>query len=174
MEIIPALVIAAIVSGVVAWLVALLNRDTSLTVRAQQTEADGQVLRAKIDADYQLALRRVDADVAATMGERAWADYELRRDTYLDLATHVSVLFSGSQVRDRSEFHAIARRVRLIGSDEVVRELNALTAGIIAHSSDSDQHFGMLFNAVRRDIRRIHSLPPEGTDLGPDAFPIET
>lgn len=170
---IPDLVIAALVAGVVSYLVSVLNRSTALDVRDKQTDADRALLSRKVDADLELALRRVDADVSATMSERAWADYEMRRDVYLRLSSHISCLFENGDPAERPGFHQLARNVRLIGSDEVVRALNSLTQGIKANEPNLDHKYSSLFNAMRRDIRRIHSLPPEGTDLGEEAFPIE-
>src|ERR1051326_5507836 len=64
------------------------------------------------------------------LSERAWADYELRRDRYFRIAELVSCLFQGGNAAERPEFHRTARTVRLVGSDEVVSALNQLTAGI--------------------------------------------
>jgi hypothetical protein len=167
-------VVSALVSGVVAYLVALVNRTALLEARDEQTRADQEILKSKIDADFKLALKRVDAETAASLNERAWVDYELRRDAYIRLAQLISCLFEGGEALQKPEFHRVARQVRLVGSDEVVAALNAMTGEIKAHGSDTEQRYRALFNAMRRDIRKIHSLPPEGTDLGEEAFPIES
>lgn len=172
--VISAAVVAAIISGLVSLVAAIIARNSALAVRDKQTAAESKILAAKIEADYQLALRKVEADVAARLGERAWADYGLRRDAYVSLARLINVLFEGQGSQDQTEFHRVARQIRLVGSDEVVTALNALTNSIKTSASDRDVRYRALFNAMRRDIRRIHSLPPEGTDLGVDAFPIES
>ncbi len=107
--------------------------------------------------------------------EKAWTDYELRRDRYFRIAELISCLFQGGNANDRAEFHKAVRTIRLVGSDEVVTSLNRLTESIKANMSagEREQRYRALFNAMRSDIRRIHELPPRGTDLGPDAFPIE-
>lgn len=112
--------------------------------------------------------------LAAT--DRAWADYELRRDVYMEFAALVSALFEGGDDENRSTLHRVARRIRLVGSDDVVTALNTFTAGIKNSLSDLDheKNFQLLFNAMRRDIRRIDQRPPTQTDLGPDAFPLES
>jgi hypothetical protein len=167
-------VVAAIVAGVVSYLVVLVNRTTALEVREEQTTAEREILKKKIDADFQLAIKRVDADIAASMNERAWVDYELRRDAYIKLSHLIGCLFSGGDTSQKPEFNQVTRQIRLVGSDEVVAALNAMTAEIKMNGSNADQKYRALFNAMRRDIRKIHSLPPEGTDLGEDAFPIES
>lgn len=106
--------------------------------------------------------------------EKAWADYELRRDTYIEIARRIDCLFEGGRQEDRPEFHKAVRTLRIVGSDEVVQALNDLTAGVREGGGNHDQRYRALFNALRRDIREFHALPEQGTSLGPDAFPIES
>jgi hypothetical protein len=111
-----------------------------------------------------------------TYSDNAWADYELRRDAYLDLVGGIDCLFEHSRNSDASakkEWHQTARKVRIVGSDEVVLALNALTYAIKSGSKDSELRFHDLNLALRKDIRTIRRKPPEGTKLEATAFPIE-
>jgi hypothetical protein len=106
--------------------------------------------------------------------ERAWADYEIRRDAYIDIARLIDSLFEKGDLKLRPEFHRAARRVRLVGSDSVVQALNDLTRAIKSSDGNAEQKYSALFNEMRRDIRKLHELPPEGTQLAESAFPIES
>lgn len=108
------------------------------------------------------------------LSDKAWADYELRRDVYLDLVAGIDCLFTGGNAEGRSKWHETARKVRIVGSDEVVMALNALTAAIKENSGDADQRLYSLNLALRRDIRDLRSTPSEGTKLEAVAFPIES
>lgn len=123
-----------------------------------------------------IASRRNRTDQQLALSQKAWADYELRRDIYLDVAAQIDCLFEGGNPAGRPKLHRTLRKVRLVGCDSVVTALNDFTGAIRGRESASDlEHkFGRLFNAMRRDIRLINALPPEGTDLKEGAFPIET
>lgn len=150
-------VAAALVAGIVAFTVGLLTVAINAIVTAWVAES------------------KVRADREQAMSEKAWADYELRRDTYMDAARQIDALFEGGTTEARAELNRTARCVRLIGSDQVVKALNALFAGIRENQGPdvNERGYRALFNAMRRDIRQLHVLPPMGTDLNEDAFPIE-
>ena len=112
-----------------------------------------------------------------TYSDNAWADYELRRDVYLDLVAGIDCLFANAPDTDTSAkraWHKTARKVRIVGSDEVVLALNALTSAIKTSSGDAELRLYDLNLALRRDIRTIRLRPPEGTKLEATAFPIES
>lgn len=108
-----------------------------------------------------------------TFSDNAWADYELRRDVYLELVAGIGCLFANGNASSRSQWHETARKVRIIGSDDVVTALNAFTQSIRDSTDDADARFYDLNLALRRDIRRLRASPPEGTNLKAEAFPIE-
>lgn len=106
------------------------------------------------------------------ISDKAWADYELRRDVYLNLAKLIDCLFENGDASRRPDFHQVARQTRLIGSDDVVNALNDFTNSI-TNGEAAEPKYSELFNAMRRDIRTLHTMPPEGTSLEATAFPIE-
>ncbi|MDW9506927.1 hypothetical protein GOA81_18110 [Sinorhizobium meliloti] len=108
-----------------------------------------------------------------TLSDNAWADYELRRDIYLELVAGIGCFFAGGNLSARSQWHETARKVRIVGSDEVVTALNAFTQSIKNNTGDAEVRFYDLNLALRRDIRRLRATPPEGTKLKAEAFPIE-
>lgn len=122
-----------------------------------------------------VAERRLRLDRALAFSEKAWADYELRRDVYMLVAQHISGLFEGGDPSGKPELHQTFRKVRLVGSDQVVKALNEFTGAVRDRLRPNilKQRYSALFNAMRRDIRQLRASPPEGTDLGEDAFPIE-
>lgn len=136
------------------------------------------VVAAIVSALASLTVAWIDRHTTRQKGlsDKAWADYELRRDRYFQLSETISSLFQGGNPADRAVFLRVARTVRLVGSDEVVRALNCFTDAIKTNQSpaEMDNRFRSLFNAMRQDIRRIDPNPPTGTALGPDAFPIES
>lgn len=166
---------AAMVAGIVSLIVARINKAAILKSSEQRVAADIEIAERKIWADFDVAVQKVKADQDKAMTDKAWADYELRRDAYIEMAKQIDCLFVGGDPKGRPELHRIARRIRLVGSDQVVIALNALTGAIREGQNPFlDQRYRALFNAMRQDIRRLHSQPPEGTDLGEDAFPIES
>ncbi|WP_144404303.1 hypothetical protein [Belnapia sp. F-4-1] len=122
-----------------------------------------------------VAERKLRADKDLALAQKAWAEYESRRDIYLDVARLIDSLHESGKATDRPEFLRAIRKVWLIGPDDVIEAANALTAGIrTKEDADSlERKYRNLFNAMRRDIRRYHAMPPEGTNLGPESFPIE-
>lgn len=75
----------------------------------------------------------------------------------------------------RVNFLKLARKVRLVGSDRVVRALNTFVDSISTGTSEEmESAHGALFNAIRRDIRTLRARPAEGTDLDASAFPIQS
>jgi len=168
-------VVGALVSGVIGVWVAWRGRVAT----------SGDVDR-KIDAERLLTDTKICHEREEALTDRAWADYGLRRDIYLDLAEQIGCLFESSAPRDpeavvlaaaaRKAFIETTRKVRLVGSDEVVRALNDLTASIresMSHSVTGD-NYSKLMNAIRRDIRTLNVKPPVGTTLDEGAFPIES
>jgi hypothetical protein len=77
-------------------------------------------------ASIWVAERKIRADRALALSEKAWTDYELRRDVYLDVARQIDCLFEKGEPAGRPEFHRTARKVRLVGSDRVVLALNGV------------------------------------------------
>lgn len=174
-------VTAAAVSGIIGLVIAFVARSATLRSVRERAQADAFALERRISTDIELALQKFASEREKAISDKAWADYELRRDLYTALAYQIDCLFEGgdptqaANIERRLELLRTARKLRLVGSDEVVRSLNALLEGIRSggNHEEHEQRFRALFNAMRRDIRQLHSLPPEGTDLGPDAFPIE-
>jgi hypothetical protein len=169
------LVTAAIVAAVVSYIVARINRSALLKTNAEKIAADREASDRRISADIDMAVQRLSAEREKDLSQRAWVDYELRRDAYIDMAQQIDCLFSTGDRAKRPELHRTARRIRLVGSDEVVRAMNALFAAIKAGEEGSlEGLYRSFFNEMRRDIRRLHAMPPVGTDLSDDAFPIES
>lgn len=122
-----------------------------------------------------IAERKLRADRALALSEKAWADYELRRDVYLEVGRIIDSLYEGGDAAERREYLRSIRKLWVVGTDEVVKAANALSVAIQAREGPQslEQKHGDLFNAMRRDIRRLHVLPPKGTDLGPENFPVQ-
>ncbi len=110
-----------------------------------------------------------------TGSERSWADYELRRDAYLELMRSVDALTATGTPQERGEFHRAARSVRLVGSDEVVRALNALTGGIRHPTQNTNHELNVraMQLAMRADIRGFPPKARSGTKLTLEDFPLE-
>lgn len=170
------LVTAAVVGGLVSLVVALINRAALLSSNRAKLDADREALQQRIDADLQIAVDKLSAERERLVSDKAWADYELRRDAYTQMAERIDCIFAGGDPKGVPELHRIARRLRLVGSDEVVRTLNALFEAMKARQPTDvlEQAYRRFFNAMRRDIRQLHTMPPEGTDLDESAFPIES
>jgi hypothetical protein len=135
----------------------------------------------KLKSESSLAQEKLLHEVSMKMTDRAWADYSLRRDIYLDLAKQIDYLFATdtapeAEKQRREEFLKTTQKVRVIGSDLVVTSLNALTSSIKdqAPPDVSRDKYSALMNAIRHDIRRLNELPAVGTALDPSAFPIES
>lgn len=172
----PALT-AAVVSGVVSVWVARGNRKA--------TSAD---VDRKINAERNVTDSKIAHEKEKALTDRAWIDYEIRRDIYLQLVERVDYMFAGNQSEEkesseskkatdpaRRAFLETARKVRLIGSDEVVDALNSLTSEIKGGNIIvAGQRYSELMNAIRLDIRTLNEKPPVGTRLSVSSFPIES
>lgn len=157
-------VAAAVISALMAWLVASLNN-----------RANRAALERRIDADLEMTVAKFQADREKAMSDKAWADYELRRDTYFCLIGVIDSLFEHGDRSEKPEYLRLARRVRLVGSDQVIRALNAFNDSIkLGEAAEvRERRYRELFIALRLDIRELHAIPPTGTDLKEEAFPIE-
>lgn len=169
------ILVAALVSGIVALVVTRLNNAVQLKTHTEKLDADRQTSERKIEADVDMAIQKLKAERDRAMSDKAWLDYELRRDAYIALARQIDCIFAGGDASGKPELHKIARQIRLVGSDEVVTALNQLFAAIKEQRSEElDARYRDLFNSMRRDIRQLHTSPPRGTDLTVEAFPIES
>jgi hypothetical protein len=186
------MVLAAVISGIISMWVGRATRKATSGDVDRKIKAEHETTQYKIDAERGVTAQKIDSEGALlrakltheTSGklvERAWADYSLRRDIYLDLAKQINYLFSNdledaptTAIRKR-EFLQTAQKVRLIGSDEVVRALNSLTESIKTHLGEEvgAERYSKLMNAIRKDIRTLNERPAVGTELDSDAFPIE-
>lgn len=188
--------VAAVVSGLISILIASGNRKATSADVDRKIRAESEATDRKIVAESDATSSKIDAERALTdikfahekekvLSERAWADYGLRRDVYLQLADRIDYMFAGNQPpapapstgdSSRKAFHETARKVRLIASDEVVDALNAMTTAIKeGKSPDVTQRlYSELMNAIRVDIRTLNEKPPVGTRLDTSAFPIES
>lgn len=158
-------VLAALIAAVVSLITSAMNRNA--------TSAD---VDRKIEAERQATDLKLAHERDRTVSDRAWIDYGLRRDIYLDLATNVDDLIQPGDAARHRAFMIATRKVRLIGSDDVVMALNALTDSIKGGTGDEQRSkcYSALFNAIRKDIRTLNEKPPVGTLLDESAFPIES
>ncbi|GBQ45146.1 hypothetical protein [Komagataeibacter europaeus] len=159
-------VVASLFSGLFLLWIAYLNRRATTADVERKIEFERELNDAKFGHENDKALT-----------DRAWADYGIRRDVYLELAEHVGSLYGKTTTREeKARFHIAARKVRVVGSDEVVLALNAFTASI-KNSQGPEAHelrLRDLMNAIRIDIRTLNEKPPQGTTLDASAFPIES
>ena len=106
-----------------------------------------------------------------TLAQRAWDDYERRLDLYRRIAIEIDCLFKGEHTLGKREtLMQQFRELRLLGSDEVVYACNELDPSRVVEKS----HYGDLMLAFRQDLRRRRFLPPRGTTLSNQDFPIES
>ncbi len=110
-----------------------------------------------------------------TLAQRAWTEYERRRDVYAEVLQFIDSLFEGGEAAERRSYLRAVRRLWLVGSDEVVRAANALSAGIRSHESHErlEERYRALIEVMRRDLRKRRWLPPNKTALSQADFPIE-
>jgi hypothetical protein len=157
-------------------LAAIVAAMISLVTSARNRTATSADVDRKIEAERQSADRRLIHERDHVISDRAWIDYGLRRDIYLDLAANIDALIQPGDAARHREFMIATRKVRLIGSDDVVLALNALTDSIKEDGGDANRSrcYSALFNAIRRDIRTLNEKPPVGTLLEESAFPIES
>ncbi|WP_438391216.1 hypothetical protein [Caballeronia sp. DA-9] len=151
-------VIAALVAASVSLLLGLwspfINGRLNLLIGNQKAELDGKLAE----------------------NANSWAEYELRRDAYLEVAVQIESIFADSEGAGVDAYLRTIRKLWLIAPDSVVQAANALSKSIRDGVSREvrEDAYRRLFNAMRRDIRQRHIQPPSGTDLGLDAFPIES
>jgi len=183
----PALT-AAVVSGVISISVARGNRKATSADVDRKIDAERDSTDRKIASERSLTDTKLDYERERLLSDRAWNDYGLRRDMYFQLVERIDYMFAGNHasfekstvLKDstdpkRKAFHETARKVRLIGSDEVVDALNSLTSAIKSGQADvAQQLYSELMNAIRVDIRTLNEKPPVGTKLGVSSFPIES
>ena len=157
--------LAAVVSGIVGWISNARNRAA--------TSAD---VERKIEAERRAIDLRLAHERDRAISDRAWIDYALRRDVYLNLAENIDDLIQSGDVDRHRAFMIATRKVRLVGNDDVVLALNALTNSIKTGMNEDERSscYSALFNALRRDIRTLNEKPPVGTALDESAFPIES
>ena len=110
-----------------------------------------------------------------TLAQRAWNEYERRRDVYTEAAQFIDSLFVTGNADDRRNYLRSIRKIWLVGTDDVVRAANALSSVIRSHEPQEqiDAKYRYFINAMRRDIRKRRWLPPSRTDLSAADFPIE-
>jgi len=149
-----AAVVAAAVSLLVGFWSPLMNGRSSLWATKHKAEMDAKLAESA----------------------NSWAEYELRRNTYLEVASQVESIFAESGGAGIDAYLRTIRKLWLIAPDTVVQAANALSQSVreSAPPPVREQAYRQLFNAMRRDIRQRHLQPPSGTDLGPDAFPLES
>jgi hypothetical protein len=109
------------------------------------------------------------------LAQRAWSEYEQRRDVYLEVIQFIDALFQGGLVADRLLYLRSIRKAWLVGSDDVVLAANRLTAAIREHASpaQTEEAYRDFIAQMRIDMRQRRWLPPKGTSLGRGNFPIE-
>lgn len=109
------------------------------------------------------------------LAQRAWSEYEHRRDVYLEIIQYIDALFQNGSIADRRLYLRAIRKAWLVGSDDVVQAANRLTAAIRGHSSPAQREdaYRAFVARMRTDMRRRRWLPPSGTTLSSDDFPIE-
>jgi hypothetical protein len=151
-------IVSAMVAAVVALLVGLwspfMNGRVSLLVAQHNAEMDAKLAESA----------------------NSWAEYELRRDAYLEVASQIESIFADSAGSGVDVYLRTVRKLWLIAPDSVVQAANELSRSIReSHPHITrEEAYRKLFNAMRRDIRQRHMQPPVGTDLGLDAFPLES
>lgn len=107
--------------------------------------------------------------------QRAWNDYEKRRDVYEEIVREIDALFTSGERSGRVAYLRAVRRARLVASDDVVRVANALSNAIReGQSSDvTESAYRSLMLAMRKDLDQRRFFPSKKTALTVDDFPIE-
>lgn len=107
---------------------------------------------------------------------RAWIEYEVRRDLYAKYAELVSALYEGGDINKKPELHIVSRQIRLIGSDKVVTALTEFTESIKSKKPEDElkNKYQTLFLEMRHDLRTRHSKPPTNTNVKLSDFPLES
>ena len=91
-----------------------------------------------------------------TLAQRAWTEYERRRDAYVDVVRLIDSLFEGGDVGDRPEYLRAVRKVWLVGSDQVVKAINGLsliTRRSGATNEQQEQAYRDCLSVMRQDLR---------------------
>lgn len=157
----------------------------SIALNIMSRRSTSKDVEDRINAEREITNTKLQHERDGAISQRAWADYGLRRDIYLELAARIGVLFESNRIRlsrnpdllasERDLFFATTRKIRLIGSDEVVSALNEFTGGIVNSQGElvHEANFSKLMNMIRRDIRTLNAEPPQGTALDENAFPLE-
>lgn len=108
----------------------------------------------------------VMAWVFKSLAERAWGDYEVRRELYADIAIQLDALFepNGSNENKAVERTGLLRSIRkleLLGEASVIRASNKLLDDISEQKSDlHTQNYQSFMHAMRQDLHKIRFVPP--------------
>lgn len=123
-----------------------------------------------------VAQHKAEIDTVLAENANSWAEYELRREAYLEVATQIESIFADSGGVGVDVYLRTVRKLWLIAPDPVVQAANGLSRSIRDNDSQENRQiaYQRLFNEMRRDIRQRHLQPPVGTDLGLDAFPLDS
>ena len=111
-----------------------------------------------------------------TLAQRAWTEYEKRRDLYLDVVRKVDALFSNiNEPLERREYLRAIRSAWIGGSDEVVRAANSLSNTVKSKlpADEREEAYRLFIESMRSDLRTRRWLPPGKTILTKEDFPIE-
>lgn len=115
-----------------------------------------------------------------TLAQRAWNEYETRRDVYINVVLHIDSLFKNGDKERRVKYLAAIRTVWIVGSDNVVIEANHLS-DTISVGADSKEHsdeakldaYSAFIAEMRRDLRKWRIMPPRRTALSKKNFPVQ-
>jgi len=114
-----------------------------------------------------------------TLAQRAWSEYERRRDAYVEVIQLIDSLFESDnavmKAEDTKLYLRAIRKVWIIGSDEVITAGNALQKCIIdgSDSEKSGEKYRIFIEIMRKDARKRRWLSPGGTSLTEKDFPIQ-
>jgi len=124
---------------------------------------------------YLVTERKVRTDTALAIGQRAWTEYENRRAAYVEFISLIDAIFSGTPSPDKQGYLRAARKVRLVGADDVVRAINELLLGIRQgeKAEQLEDRFRECSLMMRKDLWTHATTLPAGTRLTKADFPIE-
>lgn len=110
-----------------------------------------------------------------SLAQRAWSEYERRRELYLEAARSIDALLSGGGPEDRKRYFRAIRSVWIGGSDGVVRAANLLASSINTNRSELDTNnaYQRFILEMRSDLQTRRWLPPGHTLLETSDFPIQ-
>jgi hypothetical protein len=102
-----------------------------------------------------------------TLAQKAWTEYERRRDAYIEVVQLIDSLFVGGQISDRQTYLRSIRKVWLIGSDQVIIAANNFSRSIKDRDPEKQQKakYSLFISAMRQDLRKRRWLPPTDTRL---------